>query len=108
MSSVFGLNASPSSATRLPDEAAEVLVQLADHAPLLQFVDLDHGRQQLEVIARVAGELLERVDVLGKAAAAEADPGLQELRPDPLVQAHPARDLDARRRPSPRTRSRSR
>src|SRR4029077_17444126 len=78
----------------LADEAAQVLVQLADHAPLLQLVDLDHSGQQLEVIAGVARELLERVHVLGEARAPVADPGLQELRPDALVQAHPARDLD--------------
>ena len=60
MSSVFGLNASPSSAIRLPTQRAEVLLQLADHAPLLQLVDLDHRVQQLEVVAGVAGELLER------------------------------------------------
>ena len=43
MSSVFGLKAKPKSAIALADQAAEVLVQLADHAALLQFVDLDHG-----------------------------------------------------------------
>ena len=94
MSSVFGLKASPSSATRLPASAPRCSLQLADHAPLLQVVDLDHRVQQLEVIAGVAGQLLERVDVLGEAAAAEADPGLQELRADAVVEAHPARDLD--------------
>ena len=94
MSSVFGLKASPSSATRLPASAAEVLLQLADHAALLQLVDLDHRGQQLEVVAGVAGELLQRVDVLREAAAAEADARLQELGPDAVVEAHPPRDLD--------------
>ena len=94
MSSVLGLKASPSSATRLPTRAPRCLLQLADHAALLQLVDLDHGVQQLEVVAGVAGELLERVDILGEAAASEADPGLQELRPDAVVEAHPACDLD--------------
>ena len=37
-----------------------MLLQLLDDAPLLQLVDLDHGVQQLEVVSRVRGELLER------------------------------------------------
>ena len=78
----------------LADERPEVLLQLRDHAPLLQLVDLDHRVEQLEVVARVAGELLERGHVLGEARAAEADPGLQELRADAVVEAHAARDLD--------------
>ena len=73
MSSVFGLKARPSSAIALADERAEVLLELADHAALLQLVDLDDRVEQLEVVAGVAGELLERVDVLGEARAAEAD-----------------------------------
>ena len=94
MSSVFGLKASPSSAISLSTSLPEVLLELGDHAPLLQLVDLDHRVQQLEVVARVARELLQRGDVLREAGAAEADPGLQELRADAVVQAHPARDLD--------------
>ena len=46
-----GLNASPSSAIALADQRAQVLLQLADHAPLLQLVDLDDRVQQLEVVA---------------------------------------------------------
>ena len=94
MSSVFGLNARPSSATSLPTSEPEVLLQLRHHAPLLQLVDLDHRVEQLEVVARVARELLERGHVLREAGAAEADPGLQELRPDAVVEAHAAGDLD--------------
>ena len=94
MSSVFGLNARPSSATSLPTSEPEVLLELGHDAPLLQLVDLDHRVEQLEVVARVARELLERGDVLREAGAAEADPGLQELRPDAVVEAHAARDLD--------------
>ena len=51
----------------LPDQRAEVLGQLRDHPPLLQLVDLDHGVQELEVIAAVAGQHLEGRDILGKA-----------------------------------------
>ncbi len=57
----------------LADQRVEVLDELADNAALLQLVDLDDRVEQLEVIAGVAGELLERVDVLGEARAAEAD-----------------------------------
>ena len=93
MSSVFGLNARPSSAIACRP-ASRGASELRDHAPLLQLVDLDHRVEQLEVVARVAGELLERGDVLGEARAAEADAGLQELRADAVVQAHALGDLD--------------
>ena len=69
-------------------QVAEPLLELADHAPLLQRVDLDDGVEQLEVVARVAGQLLERLDVLGEARPAVADAGLQEVRPDAVVEAH--------------------
>ena len=74
----------------LAAQAAQTLLELADHAPLLQVVDLDHGVQELKVIARVAGELLERLHVFGKARAAVADAGLQELRADAVVETHAA------------------
>ena len=73
MSSVFGLKARPSSAISLPTSEPRCFCELGDHAPLLQLVDLDHRVEQLEVVAGVAGELLERRDVLGEAGAAEAD-----------------------------------
>ena len=44
----------------------QVLFQLPDEPALLQLVDLDHRRQQLEVIPRVPGQLLERANVLGE------------------------------------------
>jgi hypothetical protein len=68
--------------------------ELADHAALLQLVDLDHRREQLEVVARVGGELLERERVLRKARAAVADARAQEMRPEPLVEPDPLRNLD--------------
>ena len=94
MSSVLGLKASPSSAISLPTSGPRCFWSFDDHAPLLQLVDLDHRVEQLEVVARVARQLLERRDVLGEARAAEADPRLQELRPDAVVEPHAARDLD--------------
>ena len=36
-----------------------MLLQLGDHTALLQLVDLDHGGQQLEVVARVSRKLFE-------------------------------------------------
>ena len=69
-------------------QAADALLELADHAPLLEVVDLDDRVQELEVIPGVAGELFERLDVFGKARAAVADAGLQEVRPDAVVETH--------------------
>ena len=68
-------------------------VQLADHPPLLQLVHLDHGVQELEVVAGVGRQLLQRERVLRKAGAAEADPRAQEARADPAVEADALRDL---------------
>jgi hypothetical protein len=42
------------------DQGPEVLGELSDHSPLLQLVDLDHRVEELEVVAGVARELLER------------------------------------------------
>ena len=63
------LEGEPEQRDPLAHERAEVLLELGDHAPLLQLVDLDDRGEQLEVVAGVAGELLERGDVLGKAVA---------------------------------------
>ena len=54
------LEREPEQRDLLADQRAEVLLQLRHHAPLLQLVDLDDRVEQLEVVARVAGELLER------------------------------------------------
>src|SRR3954447_6231001 len=53
------LERDPQQRDLLADQAAEMLLQLADGAPLLELVDLDDGGQELEVVAGVAGELLE-------------------------------------------------
>src|SRR5439155_21780017 len=82
----------PEQRDRLPAEPAEMLLQLRDHAPLLQLVDLDHGGEELEVVARVAGELLQRGDVLREARATEADARAQEMRAEPVVEADPLCD----------------
>src|SRR3954447_2981363 len=61
------LESQPEQRDLLPDERPEVLLQLRDDAALLQLVDLDHRGEQLEVVARVAGELLQRRDVFREA-----------------------------------------
>ena len=65
----------------------------ADDPPLLQLVDLDHRGEELEVVARVARELLQRRDVLGEARAAEADAGTEEVRAEPVVEPDALRDV---------------
>src|SRR4051812_32950487 len=87
------LESQPEQRDLLPDERPEVLLQLRDDAALLQLVDLDHRGEQLEVVARVAGELLQRRDVFRETRAAITRARPQELRPDARVEAHPARDL---------------
>ena len=72
-------------------ELAETAGELAEHAAFLQGVDLDHGVEQLEVVAAVAGELLERLHVLREAGAAVADAGLQEVRTDAVIETHAVR-----------------
>ena len=57
MSSVCGLKASPSSATFLSRSEPRWLVELPDHAPLLQLVHLDHRVEELEVVAGVRCQL---------------------------------------------------
>src|SRR3954451_20488485 len=64
----------------LADERAEVLLELADDPALLELVDLDDGVEELEVVAGVAGQLLEGGDIFWKAGAPESNPRLQELR----------------------------
>ncbi len=92
MSSVSGLKARPQSAMRRSRSEPEVALELGDRAALLQLVDLDHGAQELEVVAAVAGQLLERGDVLREARAAEAEAGTQEARADPGIEPHAAGD----------------
>ena len=46
------------------------------------------------MVARVAGELLERADVFPEAAAPQADARAQEVRAEPVVEPDAARDVD--------------
>ena len=68
-------------------------LHLRDRPADLELVHLDDRRDEMEVVARVAGEQLQERDVLREARAAEADSGAQVLRADPPVEAHPARDV---------------
>src|SRR5262249_59017697 len=69
-------------------------LQLLNDTPLLQLVHLPHRVQQHELVAGVAGELLQRGDVLREAAAAEAETGAQEVRAEPMVETDALCDVD--------------
>ena len=87
-SSVFGLKAAPRTATlRAQDRAAEQLPDQVDHAGAAAHVDLVDLAQEVQrlVRAELAGAGGEGADVLGQAAAAEAEAGAQELAADALV-----------------------
>src|SRR4249919_604628 len=71
----------------LPAERPEATLELPDDAPLLELVHLDDGVQELEVVARVGRQLLERERILREAGATEADAGTQERRADAPVEA---------------------
>src|SRR3954452_20678755 len=64
----------------LAHQRVEVLRELGHHPALLQLVHLDHRVEQLEVVARVAGEYLERLGVLREATPAEPESRVQEPR----------------------------
>ena len=81
------LEREPEERDPLPAERSEPALELPDDASLLQLVDLDDRVQELEVVARVRRELLERERVLREARAAEADAGAEERRADPAVEA---------------------
>jgi len=66
------------------------MLELVDDPSLLQLVHLDHGREQLEVVAGIASKLLECFEILWETTAPIADPGPQEGRADALVEAHAA------------------
>ena len=87
------LEREPEDRDRLAAQLAEMLLELRDQAALLQLVHLDHGREQLEVVARIARELLERGHVLAEAAPAPTHAGAQEMRAEPMVQADAARHV---------------
>ena len=88
MSSLLGLNAAPRTPTRRPvKRVVERLPGEVDHAAaaaLVDRVDLAEERQRL-VDAELAGPRHERADVLGQAAAAEAEAGMQEPATDAAV-----------------------
>src|SRR6266540_5832286 len=77
----------------LAAQAAEVLLQLVDDPPLLELVDLDHGADELEVVAAVSGEQLQEGHVFWEARAAVAKPRTEVARSDAQIEAHAVRDL---------------
>ena len=107
-SSVSGLNARPSSATRLPRERAEVLLELRDRPAHLQLVHLHHRGDDVEVVPRVAGEQLQEGDVLREAAPAEAESRRAGSASRSAGRAPCRARRPRRRRRRARTRSRSR
>ena len=95
ISSVRGLNASPQTAIVLPFQAAEIRQHLGDQPLFLRVVRCLDRVQNLEVVSVIAGRLDQRLDVLGKTAAAIADAGKEERRSDPAVGADgPAHLID--------------
>jgi len=90
-----GLEGQPQQADRLaPQIAAKQLVHLEHRRLALEVIDLDHGFQELRVLAAHLSHVLERLDILGEAGAAVAHPGVQETGADALVEAHAARHFD--------------
>ena len=64
-----------------------------DHLRLAVVVDLDRRAHDPLIDAGLVGGLQQRQRVLGKAAAAIAGAGVQELGPDAIVEADPAGDV---------------
>ena len=94
MSSVLGLKVRPSTAIgAAADAAAAGRDHLARHGPLALVVDGRNRLQDAAGRAEIVRRLHQRGEVLGKARAAEARPGVQELAPDPVVEADAARHL---------------
>ncbi len=90
VSSVPGLNAAPSTAIRLPSTSppAWSMASSASLGPLAVVDRLDRPDQVAEhPDPELVGAHRQRLDVLGQAAAAEAQPGVEELPADPLVVA---------------------
>ena len=81
------LEREPEERDLLAAQRPEPTLELPDDTPLLELVHLDDGVQELEVVARVRRELLERERVLREARAAEADARAEERRADPAVEA---------------------
>ncbi len=81
------LEREPEERDPLPTERSEPPLELPDDASLLQLVHLDDRVQELEVVARVRRELLERERVLREAGAAVPDSGAEERRADPAIEA---------------------
>ena len=94
MSSVSALKVSPSTAmVRAADAAAAGGDDLARHGALALVVDGDDGLDRADRHAEIEAGLQQRQQVLGKAGAAVAGTGVEELRADAVVEADAVRHL---------------
>ena len=73
-------------------QAAQLALEPHDGALDLAAVHQLHGVEQRRRIVALDRQLLERAHVLGEARTAVADPGPEELRPDPPIVADPVTD----------------
>jgi hypothetical protein len=62
-----------------------MLGDFVDQAEALVFVDLVDGLEQAEIVVVGLGGAVERLDVLGEAAAAEANAGVEEALADAVI-----------------------
>ena len=96
MSSLSGLKAAPSTAIRLPATGRRASPRPCATVFAAAGVDGVHLTEEGQRVAgaELAGPVHEGADVLGQAAAAEAEPGLEEAAPDPGVVAERLGQLD--------------
>src|SRR3989449_66228 len=90
MSSVLALKASPQSAIVFPDREPKSPPALAGEPVLLPLVARLAGGEHAQGVPGLAGAALQRFHVLGKARAAEAGAGVQELVAEAGVRADAA------------------
>ena len=80
MSSVSALKARPSTADRLPVERRRARLRSWRPCRRWRVVDRSTASTSVEVVAVLLGDVRHGARVLGEAGAAEAGPGVQELR----------------------------
>src|SRR5439155_1343760 len=85
-----GLEGEPPERNCLSRQGAEMPPDLAGEHVLLRLVDRLDGGEQFQGVPGLAGAALQRLHVLGKARAAEAGAGVQELVADARVPADAA------------------
>ena len=88
MSSVFCLKARPSTPMVLSLSTQSVSLIFLTNRSIWRGVDLLHFLEQPEIVAHLLGDLDEGAEVLGEAAPAEAQRGVEEPAANALVHAH--------------------